>query len=89
MALPDVHAFATPLGSVPLDIAAMEKVKALPFVSVSNIAHAQEHSLEVHLPFLQNGTGRFCTHTLVVGETSPPQVAQVLEMLWGGDETLR
>ena len=53
MALPDVHAFATPLGSVPLDIAAMEKVKALPFVSVSNIAHAQEHSLEVHLPFLQ------------------------------------
>lgn len=51
-------------------------------------AHGQEHSLEVHLPFLQRVLGRFELIPLVVGDSSKEDVAQVLEHLWGGDGTL-
>jgi AmmeMemoRadiSam system protein B len=88
VALPTVDAFATPLGTVPLDKAAIAQIEKLPFVGYSDAAHAEEHSLEVHLPFLQSVLGDFSLVPLVVGEASPRQVAQVLEQLWGGDETL-
>jgi len=51
-------------------------------------AHEQEHSLEVHLPFLQEVLGEFTLVPIVVGETQPAEVAEVIERLWGGDETL-
>jgi AmmeMemoRadiSam system protein B len=88
IALPTVDAFATPLGSVPLDRAALESLRSLPFVADSDLAHRDEHSLEVHLPFLQSVLGDFTLVPLVVGDATPQQVAQVLERLWGGDETL-
>src|ERR1700689_5175840 len=50
---PAVSAFATPLGPVMLDRAALDALLQLPQVVASDAAHAQEHSLEVHLPFLQ------------------------------------
>jgi len=88
MSLPTVQAFATPLGNIPLDTQAMEKLLALPFVGYSDAAHAEEHSLEVHLPFLQSVLADFSLVPVVVGEISPQQVAQALEQVWGGDETL-
>jgi AmmeMemoRadiSam system protein A len=50
--------------------------------------HAQEHSLEVQLPFLQAILGEFSLVPLAVGDATPEEVAQVLERLWGGTETL-
>jgi hypothetical protein len=47
-----------------------------------------EHSLEVHVPFLQSVLGEFALVPLVVGRASPEEVAEVLERLWGGEETL-
>ena len=88
LALPDCHAFATPLGIVPVDQRAVAAIADLPQVVVSAAAHAQEHSLEVQLPFLQTVLGDFSLLPLAVGEASPQAVAQVLERLWGGDETL-
>lgn len=88
IALPSVEAFATPLGQVRLDQPAMAALQALPQVCVSDEAHALEHSLEVHLPFLQQCLDAFTLVPLAVGHASPEQVAQVLERLWGGDETL-
>ena len=55
---------------------------------VSPAAHAQEHSLEVQLPFLQTVLDDFKLLPLAVGDASPAEVAEVLEVLWGGDETL-
>jgi AmmeMemoRadiSam system protein B len=52
LALPDADRFATPLGAIPLDRAGMQRLSALPQVSVSAAAHQTEHSLEVQLPFL-------------------------------------
>lgn len=88
LAVPAASAFATPLGNVPLDGAAMASIAQLPQVVVSDSAHAMEHSLEVQLPFLQTVLERFTLVPLAVGRASAEQVAEVLDCLWGGDETL-
>ena len=88
LAAPTVQAFATPLGSIPLDHAALDALADLPQVVASDAAHAQEHSLEVQLPFLQTVLGDFQLVPLAVGQTGAAEVAQVLDRLWGGPETL-
>ena len=88
LAAPTVQAFATPLGSIPLDRAAIDALADLPQVVTSDAAHAQEHSLEVQLPFLQTVLGHFDLVPLAVGDAGAADVAEVLERLWGGRETL-
>jgi len=88
IAVSAMNAFATPLGRIPIDKAALEQIRELPYVSFLEQAHAQEHSLEVHLPFLQEVLGDFSLVPLVVGDASPEQVGMVLEALWDGPETL-
>ncbi len=88
LALPDVDAFTTPLGEVKLDTVAIQSITGMKQVTSSYPAHAQEHSLEVQLPFLQTVLDDFKLVPLAVGDTSPSEVAEVLEALWGGTETL-
>lgn len=88
LALPAVDEFATPMGKVSLDSDAIALIKKLPQVRVFDDAHKLEHSLEVHLPFLQTVLDDFRLVPLVVGDASAEDVAEVLEALWGGDETL-
>ena len=88
LALPGAMGLASPLGVVPIDREAVRSISCLPQVSESRAAHAREHSLEVHLPFLQTVLGTFAVVPLVVGRASAEQVADVLDRLWGGDETL-
>jgi AmmeMemoRadiSam system protein B/AmmeMemoRadiSam system protein A len=80
--------YTTPLGQIPLDKAAIGELQQLPGVVSLDQAHAQEHSLEVHLPFLQRCLPGFTLVPLVVGQSSPAMVAQVIDKLWGGPETL-
>ncbi len=88
LALPGSQAFATPLGTVEIDGAAVETLRGMPQVTVSEQAHALEHSLEVHVPFLQTVLDRFTLVPLAVGHASAQEVAEVLDALWGGPETL-
>jgi len=88
LAAAEVDAFQTPLGRVPIDRETLDRLADLPQVIRSDRAHAQEHSLEVQLPFLQAALGQFTLVPLVVGDTGAQAVAEVLERLWGGDETL-
>lgn len=88
LALPRSSEFLTPLGRIPLDAEAMRAVSDLPQVTVSDEAHALEHSLEVHLPFLQTVLGDFKLLPFAVGNATATEVAEVLERVWGGDETL-
>ena len=81
-------AFSTPLGDIPLDGEATRRLMNLSHVMVLNEAHRLEHSLEVHLPFLQRTLGEFRLVPLVVGDATAAQVAEALELLWGGPETL-
>ncbi|MBI5909989.1 MAG: AmmeMemoRadiSam system protein B [Betaproteobacteria bacterium] len=88
LALPEAAAFATPLGQVPIDREAIESLAGLPQVVVSSAVHAEEHALEVQLPFLQRVLGEFSLVPLAVGAATPEQVAEVIDRLWGGAETL-
>lgn len=91
-----VSYWRTPLGDVP--------VECPDFIAVNDVAHAQEHSLEVHLPFLQTLLGRgasprrprtagtavtaFKIIPVLAGDASAEMVAELLEKLWSGPETL-
>lgn len=88
LALPSVEAFATPLGRIAIDREAVAALADLPQVVVADAPHAQEHSLEVQLPFLQAVLDDFRLLPLAVGLASAEAVAGVLDRLWGGDETL-
>ena len=87
LAFPSVDAFETPLGRVPLDRQGIEQALSLPATGISDEAHAMEHSLEVHLPFLQTVLEDFTLIPIVVGRCEPQAVARVLETFWD-DETL-
>lgn len=88
MALPASLTFATPLGPVEVDREHWLALQNHPGVVVDDRPHHLEHSLEVHLPFLQTVLDRFTLTPLVVGHASAEVVAGVLEAVWGGPETL-
>jgi len=88
LAAPQAEAFDTPLGRVPVDAAALAGLDDLPQVERRDLPHADEHSIEVQLPFLQTVLDGFALVPLVVGDAAPSDVAEVIERLWGGDDTL-
>jgi len=88
LALPECDAFETPLGRVRLDAEAIATLADLKQVVRSSAAHAQEHSLEVQLPFLQKVLGDFSLVPLAAGSALTEEVMQVIHRLWGGPETL-
>lgn len=88
IALSSARTFATPLGEVPVDEAAVGRISVLPEVVPFDLAHAEEHSLETHLPFLQRSLDRFSVVPLVTGDVAPASLVAVFDALWGGDETL-
>ena len=55
VAVSGATAFSTPLGPVTVDDDARRRALDVPGVVVSDEAHAGEHSVEVHLPFLHGG----------------------------------
>ncbi len=88
LALPGHESFGTPLGTVKLQGDGARTSLRLPQVRIIPEAHVREHSLEVELPFLQVLLGSFEIVPLVVGDAEPDEVAEVLDRLWGGPETL-
>jgi len=88
LALPSVEAFATPLGEVPIDREAVAQALTLRQVTMADAPHAQEHSLEVQLPFLQTTLRDFSLVPFAVGDATAGEVSEVIDLLWGGDETL-
>ncbi len=88
LALSSAEAFRTPLGEIPLDAQAAAQILDFPQVQVFDATHEAEHSLEVHLPFLQRVLGDFRLLPIVVGEAAPDKVADIIEALWGGPETV-
>jgi len=88
LALPGADALATPLGQVPVWAEGASRLSGFDQVVTSPQVHAQEHSLEVHLPFLQRTVPDALVLPLAVGWVTPEAVAEVLDALWGGPETL-
>lgn len=88
LAYPDADRLLTPLGPVTIDRSALESITDLPQIRRLDEPFDGEHCLEVHLPFLQTILGEFRLVPLLVGDAPPDEVAEVLQRLWGGDETL-
>lgn len=88
LALPDAEAMATPLGEVAVETLSEATRQRLPQVVDSVRAHALEHSLEVHLPFLQVVLPKVRVLPLAVGRAEPDEVAAVLDAVWGGSDTV-
>jgi len=83
LALPDADAMATPLGVVPVWADGAARIADMPQVMTSEAVHAEEHSLEVQLPFLQRVLPAADVLPLAVGWVTPEEAAEVLEALWG------
>ncbi|MBU0455872.1 MAG: AmmeMemoRadiSam system protein B [Gammaproteobacteria bacterium] len=88
IAVVDDDFFATPLGEIPVNQKAVSKILNHPHVQLLDAAFEGEHAIEVHLPLLQSFLNNFSLTPLLVGQENPDQVADVLEQLWGGSETL-
>ena len=83
-----MDAFETPLGAIPIDTDEVAALSELRQITVNDRAHAPEHSIEVHLPFLQSVLAGFRIVPLVVGDASPKDVREVIERWWDADDTL-
>ena len=88
IAAPAVDAFSTPLGVVRVDTRRRDALGEAGLVALRDDVHADEHSLEVQLPFLQVCLGDVAVLPLAVGRVAATKVATVLEQVWGGEETL-
>lgn len=88
MAVPAAEVFQTPLGRVPVDLELKARLLARDWVVESDDPHANEHCLEVQLPFLQMMFDDFTLLPLALGSVSPQAVAAALADVWGGEETL-
>ncbi len=89
LATPGSDAFSTPLGPVAVDRDAIDEILALPWIHESDAAHRQEHSIEVELPFLLAVAGPDIRIVpLVVGEASADEIAETIERLQTGPDTV-
>jgi AmmeMemoRadiSam system protein B len=84
MAVPSVGACSTPLGVVPVAEGLRERLLDQPEVTVDDVAHEPEHSLEVQLPFLQRTLPSADVLPVIVGRATPDVVADALEP-WAED----
>ena len=75
IALSQAEQWATPLGPVAIDRDGFAPLAQVPMVGFLDQAHAQEHSLEVHVPFLIRTLGHFSLIPMVVGDAPPETVA--------------
>ena len=88
MAATSARAYETPLGVVPIDQQWLEQARDVPFFGISDEAHEGEHCLETQLPFLQQVLGDFRLAPIICGHADTEQVANLLDRLWGGPETV-
>jgi len=79
--------FRTPLGDIKLDQQAIQTLVADSKVQILEAAHAQEHSLEVQLPFLQTVLDEFSLVPIVVGDAKTDNVVEILEFFWSDPKT--
>jgi AmmeMemoRadiSam system protein B len=85
IAVSSADVFRTPLGDIPVDTAANAQLLELPGVQQLDAAFAQEHALEVQLPFLQRVLEGFRLVPLIVGDADIEDVHRVIETLRDAD----
>ncbi len=89
IAAPSVDAFESPLGPLAVDRDAIDSLLHTPETATVELdePHAPEHGIEVHLPFIQAALGDVRIVPLVFGDVGYEAAAQVVDTLWGGEDT--
>ncbi len=83
--------FETPLGTVEVDRESVEKFvisKSHVVTSTSNVAFMKEHSLEVHIPFLQFMLKDFLLVPVIYGDILANHIKEVIEFFLSYDDTI-
>src|SRR5262245_8404904 len=88
IAAPSDPAFATPLGVVPVELAAVKALSEDGLIVIKDEPHAPEHAIEVELPFLQWVFGDVPIVPLLFGSTSASAVAAAIARVWTDDTLL-
>ena len=88
LAVPSAEKFDTPLGQIPIAEETQSLADRHDYTMVSDEPHRREHSLEVQLPFLQICLPSFELIPILAGDASPDEVAGLLGLVWGREETL-
>jgi hypothetical protein len=78
VSIADVDSFATPLGTVPLNLDIVKKLRKSGFVHSNPQADGPEHSVEVQIPFLQTVLPSFSIVPIVMGNVDPESVAALI-----------
>ncbi len=78
IAVPRFRYYETPLGTVPVDRAVVEKLRNEPGVIVADGFDGPEHCLEVQLPFLQVRLSGFSVVPILTGRIDPKKAADLL-----------
>ena len=81
-------AFETPLGPVAVDRDAVTALTSAGLAREFEVAHEDEHSLEVQLPFIKTVFPSAHIVPLLAGDEDWQACERVLAALWGKDETL-
>jgi MEMO1 family protein len=79
--IPDVTHFETPLGLIPLDGAAVARLRRTSVVDAVAQTENQEHSLEMQLPLLQRVLPSFTLVPILVGELRDADYAELASAL--------
>ena len=81
IATSSADAFETPLGLIPVERDTLDVVSSLPGVKELDAAFAQEHAMEVQLPFLQSVLTDFTLVPLIIGDAKNDDIARVINHL--------
>ncbi len=76
-----VDAYETPLGSIPVDIEAVDALLKCPVVTEQPAPHKTEHSCENQLPFLQRAIKDFRMVELLVGDLTDAQRSTLADVV--------
>lgn len=81
VSVPDVTHFETPLGLIPLDAAAVGRLRRSTLVDSVDRAELEEHSLEMQLPLLQRVLGPFTLVPILVGDMRDAEQTELVATL--------
>lgn len=89
MALSRATIFRTPLGSIPVDTIAVNKLHSCHDCEFNDAAHMQEHSLETQLPFLQKiAKNDFSIIPVLVSDIDYATAANLLSEIIDDEKTI-
>jgi AmmeMemoRadiSam system protein B len=88
MAVPSVEGFEMPGFVLQADEGGVEALSSLSSVVVDDVPHREEHSIEVHFPFIREVLGEVPVVAVTIGDAGPAEVAEAIALMLEDPERL-